>query len=220
MGAYPAGVLGLRPASDLRVRLPRLVSGVVLAGIGIGAMVRADLGLPPWSVLDHGISKHTGIPIGTVGILVGAVVLMTWIVLRERPGLGTVLNILVIGVTTDVFLAVVPETTYGPSQAAYVIFGALIWGPGSGLYIGAGLGPGPRDGLMTALSARGVGSIRVVRTALELTALIVGWLLGGRVGIGTVLFACTIGPNVQFFLQRLSLPVATPPPAPAPAAAA
>lgn len=186
--------------------------GLVLGGAGIASMVRADLGLPPWAVLDHGISKHTGIPIGTVGILVGAVVLMTWIVLRERPGLGTVLNILVIGVTTDAVLAVVPEMTYGPTRAVFLIFGALIWGPSSGLYIGAGLGPGPRDGLMTGLSARGVGSIRAVRTVLELTALTVGWLLGGRVGIGTVLFACTIGPNVQFFLQRLSLPPTTPEP--------
>jgi uncharacterized membrane protein YczE len=213
VGAYPAGVLGLLPASDLTVRLPRLLSGLVLGGVGIASMVRADLGLPPWAVLDHGISKHTSIPIGTVGILVGVVVLLTWILLRERPGLGTVLNILVIGATTDAVLAVVPETTYGPSRAAFLIFGALIWGPGSGLYIGAGLGPGPRDGLMTGLAARGIGSIRAARTALELAALTGGWLLGGRVGIGTVLFACTIGPNVQFFLQRLTVTVPTPEPA-------
>ena len=200
------------------MRLPRLLLGLVLGGVGIATMVRADLGLPPWSVLDHGISKHTGIPIGTVSILVGVVVLMTWFALRERPGLGTVLNILVIGLTVDAVLAVVPETSYGPSRAIYLLLGAFIWGPGSGLYIGAGLGPGPRDGLMTGLAARGVGSIRAVRTALELTALTAGWLLGGRVGLGTVLFACTIGPNVQFFLQRLT--IKTPTPAPAPAAAA
>jgi uncharacterized membrane protein YczE len=213
MGAYSAGVLGLHPANELPVRLPRLLTGLVLGGVGIAAMVRADLGLPPWAVLDHGISKHTGIPIGTVGILVGIVVLMTWIALRERPGLGTVLNILVIGATTDAVLAIVPETDYAPAQAAFLLFGALIWGPGSGLYIGAGLGPGPRDGLMTGLAARRVGSIRAVRTVLELGALTAGWLLGGRVGVGTVLFACTIGPNVQFFLQRLTVKSPTPAPA-------
>lgn len=167
-------------------------------------MVRAEYGLPPWSVLDHGINRHTGIPIGTVSILVGAVVLATWLALRERPGIGTVSNIVVIGLVTDLVLWAVPETDSTPVRVAYLAVGVFIWGPGSGLYIGAGLGPGPRDGLMTGLAARGVGSIRVVRTALELTALTIGWLLGGSVGIGTLAFALTIGPNVQFFLQRLT----------------
>ena len=197
-------MLGLREVTDLRPRLWRLLPGLVLGGVGIASMVRADLGLPPWAVLDHGISRHTGIPIGTVSILVGAVVLATWIALRERPGIGTVLNIIVLGVTIDLMLALVPETDNPVARAAFLLVGVFIWGPGSGLYIGAGLGPGPRDGLMTGLAARGVGSVRAVRTGLEIGALAIGWLLGGRVGIGTLAFALTIGPNVQFFLQRLT----------------
>jgi uncharacterized membrane protein YczE len=217
VGTYCACVLGLRPATELRQRLPRLLTGLVLGGVGIAFMVRADLGLPPWSVLDHGISQHTGIPIGTVSILVGAVVLATWVVLRERPGLGTVLNIVVIGATIDLVLAVMPETSNIAVQVVLLALGVFIWGPGSGLYIGAGLGPGPRDGLMTGLAARGVGSIRGVRTVLELSALALGWVLGGSVGIGTLAFALTIGPNVQFFLQRLTFEPRPPRPEPVPA---
>jgi len=193
--------------------VPRLLVGLLMAGVGIAAMVRAELGLPPWSVLDQGISEHTGIPIGTVSILVGAVVLTSWLWLRERPGLGTVLNIIVIGLTIDAILAIVPETESLPLRVAYLVFGVFIWGPGSGFYIGAGLGPGPRDGLMTGLAARGVGSIRAVRTAMEVTVLVTGWLLGGSVGIGTLAFALTIGPNVQFFLSRLSITTVGRPPA-------
>jgi uncharacterized membrane protein YczE len=195
----------LPPMAEARVRVPRLVGGLVLMGVGTGLMVAADLGLPPWSVLDQGISEHTGIPIGTVSILVGALVLCAWVPLRERPGLGTVLNILIIGVTTDLVLLALdtPEST--PARLAYLLVGAFLWGPGSGLYIGADLGPGPRDGLMTGLAARGVGSIRAVRTGIEVSALTAGWLLGGSVGIGTVVVALTIGPNVQFFLPRLAV---------------
>lgn len=206
----------LRPASDLRVRLPRLVLGLVLCGTGIAFMVAADLGLAPWSVLDQGISDRTGLPIGTVSILVGAVVLSLWIPLRERPGIGTVLNIVLIGITIDLVLLVVDTPDSVALQVVYLAVGVLLWGPGSGYYIGAGLGPGPRDGLMTGLAAGGVGSIRLVRTGLELAALVTGWLLGGSVGLGTLVFAVTIGPNVQLFLHRLAvdLPPATPEPEP------
>ena len=201
----------LRPVVEPRVRVPRLVAGLVLCGLGIAFMVAADLGLAPWSVLDQGISDRTGIPIGTVSIIVGAVVLLAWVPLRERPGLGTVLNVVLIGVTIDLALLVLDTPDALPARLGYLAVGAFLWGPGSGLYIGAGLGPGPRDGLMTGLAARGVGSIRVVRTGIELSALAVGWLLGGSAGLGTVVFAVTIGPNVQLFLPRLTVPAADSP---------
>lgn len=203
----------LRPVTDARRRVPRLVAGLVLCGLGIAFMVAADLGLAPWSVLDQGISDRMGIPIGTVSIMVGAVVLLAWLPLRERPGLGTILNVLLIGLTIDAALVVLDTPESLAARLAYLAIGALLWGPGSGLYIGAGLGPGPRDGLMTGLAARGVGSIRLVRTGIELTALAVGWLLGGSVGLGTVVFAVTIGPNVQFFLPRLTVAARAPAPA-------
>lgn len=215
----------LPPVIEPRVRVPRLIAGLVLLGVGTALMVAADLGLPPWSVLDQGISGRTGIPIGTVSILVGALVLCAWAPLRERPGLGTVLNILIIGVTTDLVLLVVDTPGSGGARLAYLLVGAFLWGPGSGLYIGADLGPGPRDGLMTGLATRGLGSIRAVRTCIELSALTAGWLLGGSVGIGTVVVALTIGPNVEFFLPRLAVSArwrtsTTPPPTtPVPAAA-
>ncbi|HEX6567836.1 MAG TPA: hypothetical protein VF015_01680 [Acidimicrobiales bacterium] len=196
----------LRPVTQARVRVPRLVAGLVLCGLGIAFMVAADQGLAPWSVLDQGISHRTGIPIGTVSIIVGALVLLAWVPLRERPGLGTVLNVLLIGTTIDVALLALDTPGSTAARLAYLAVGVALWGPGSGLYIGASLGPGPRDGLMTGLAARGVGSIRLVRTGIELTALAAGWLLGGSVGLGTLVFALTIGPNVQFFLPRLAVP--------------
>lgn len=196
----------LQPIVQPRVRVPRLIAGLVLCGLGIAFMVAADLGLAPWSVLDQGISDRTGIPIGTVSIIVGALVLLAWVPLRERPGLGTVLNVLLIGITIDLALLVLDTPEAAVGRLAFLAFGALLWGPGTGLYIGATLGPGPRDGLMTGLAARGVGSIRLVRTGIELAALAAGWLLGGSVGLGTVVFAVTIGPNVQFFLPRLTVP--------------
>ena len=166
--------------------------------------VRQPLFMPG---VDQGISDRTGIPIGTVSIIVGAVVLLAWLPLRERPGLGTVLNVLLIGLTIDAALLLLETPEGMGARLGYLAIGAFLWGPGSGFYIGAGLGPGPRDGLMTGLSARGVGSIRLVRTGIELTALTAGWLLGGSVGLGTVVFAVTIGPNVQFFLPRLMVAV-------------
>jgi uncharacterized membrane protein YczE len=200
-----AAVPLLRPVIEPRRRVPRLVAGLTLCGLGIAFMVAADLGLAPWSVLDQGISEHTGIPIGTVSIIVGALVLLAWLPLRERPGLGTVLNAVLIGTIIDLALLVLDTPGSLAGRLAYLALGVFLWGPGTGFYIGASLGPGPRDGLMTGLAARGVGSIRVVRTGIELTALATGWLLGGSVGLGTVAFAVTIGPLVQFFLPRLAV---------------
>ena len=171
----------LRPVTEPRERVPRLVAGLVLCGLGIAFMVAADLGLAPWSVLDQGISNHTGIPIGTVSILVGALVLAAWIPLRERPGLGTVLNVLLIGTTIDLALLVLDTPASLPARLAYLAFGVFLWGPGVALYLGCGLGPGPRDGIMTAIVARG-WSIRRVRTTMELTVLAVGFLTRASMG--------------------------------------
>ena len=185
-------------------RLSRLVFGLLLCGTGVALMIDADLGLAPWDVLHQGISIHTGIPIGTVAILVGFAVLLLWLPLHERYGLGTVLNVLIIGTTIDVLLAVLPDHPPMGVRVTFLAVGTLLFGPGSGFYIGAGMGPGPRDGLMTAIAARG-HSVRVVRTILELSVLTIGFLLGGSVGIGTLLFALTIGPNVHYWLDRLTL---------------
>lgn len=198
-------MLPFPPADELRQRVPRLLGGLVLFGVGIALMVRADLGLAPWDVLHQGVSERTGVAIGNVTILVGVVVLLLWIPIRERLGFGTVLNVLVIGLVVDATLAVVdaPEPTW--LRVAFLALGIFVFGPGSGLYIGAGLGPGPRDGLMTGL-ARGGRSLRVVRTGIELTALAVGAALGGSVGIGTIAFALTVGPNVHWHLAKMTLP--------------
>lgn len=174
-------------------------------GTGIAVMVLADLGLGPWDVLHQGVANRTGIPIGTVGIGVGIAVLVLWIPLRQRLGVGTILNTVLIGVTIDVVLFVVPD--FGPLwlRSVGMVVGIVLYALGSGLYIGAGLGPGPRDGLMTGLAERGA-SIRVVRTAIELTVLAIGYLLGGTVGIGTVVLALSIGPLVQLFLGWFTIP--------------
>ena len=198
-------MLPLPSRAELPRRVPRLLFGLVLCGLGIALMVAADLGLGPWDVLHQGISERTGVPIGTVGIFVGVAVLLLWLPLRERMGIGTVANVIVIGVVIDLTLLVLGTPDSTALRAVYMVVGAFLFGPGSGFYIGAGLGPGPRDGLMTGLARRGV-SVRLVRTGIELIVLALGWLLGGSVGLGTVLFAVTIGPNVHFFLERLTLP--------------
>lgn len=195
---------------ELGRRLPRLITGLVSCGTGFALMVLADLGLGPWEVLHQGLSRRTGVPIGTVGILVGVVVLLGWLPLRQRPGVGTLSNVVLIGVTIDAVLAFAPVPHDLALRWACLLVGVVLVGVGSGLYIGAGLGPGPRDGLMTGLADRGY-SLRLVRTGLELAALVVGWALGGTVGVGTVLFAFAIGPLVQLFLGRLTIPTLTAP---------
>lgn len=192
------------PVAEVRRRFPRLLLGLVLCGIAFGLTVQADLGLDPWDVLHQGLSDLTGISIGVVSVLVGVVVLVGWIPLRERIGLGTVANTLIIGTVMDLVLGVLPDADTRVRQWAMLLTGLLLAGPGIGLYIGARLGPGPRDGIMTGVAQRGP-SIRLVRTVIELVALAAGWLLGGTVGIGTVLFAVTVGPNAQFWLHRLDL---------------
>ena len=190
------------PAAEVRRRLPVLVASLCLLGFGVALTVRADLGLAPWDVLHQGVSERLDVPIGTVGILVGLVVLLAWIPLKERPGLGTVLNVLLIGASIDASLWLLPEDPSTATRWVELVVGVFLWGPGVALYLGCGLGPGPRDGIMTAIVARG-WSIRRVRTTMELTVLAVGFLLGGTVGVGTVLFALTLGPNIHWFSEKL-----------------
>lgn len=186
-------------------RIPRLLFGLVLFGIGLAMMVIAGLGLAPWEVMHQGITRHTGIPIGAVGILTGIVVLLLWIPLGERLGVGTVLNVFIIGIVIDLTLWIAPESVGALwQQWGLLLGGTLLVAIGSGYYIGAGLGPGPRDGLMTGLARRGI-PLGPGRTAIEVTVLIIGWFLGGTVGFGTVIFAFGVGPLVGILLPRMSL---------------
>jgi uncharacterized membrane protein YczE len=199
-------VLGFPGLVELRRRLPRLVAGLLALGIGIAMMVEAGLGVSPYDVLHQGLVDLTGLSFGTVVILLGALVLIVWIPLGQRFGIGTVINTVTVGLIVDAFLEWSPTPDTIGLRWVYLLGGIVIIAFGVGLYIGAGLGPGPRDGLMTGLAAKGY-PLWLVRTGLELTALIAGWLLGGDVGIGTVLFAFGIGPLGHFFLLRLHLGV-------------
>ncbi|MCU0478655.1 MAG: YitT family protein [Chloroflexi bacterium] len=181
--------------------LPGLLVGLVLFGVGIALMAASGLGLGPWEVLHQGIANRTGLALGTVSILVGIPVLALWWPLGERPGIGTILNIALIGVATNLTLPLLPRPTDALPQLAMSVGGVLVIGMGSGLYLAADLGPGPRDGLMTGLHHRFGWSIRRARTGIELIVLVVGFLLGGTVGLGTILFAFGIGPVVQAFLR-------------------
>jgi uncharacterized membrane protein YczE len=188
----------------LPVRLVQLYIGLLLYGVSGALQVRSGLGLDPWDVFHQGISRHTGLAIGTVLIIVGAVVLLGWIPLRQRPGLGTVSNVVLIGISMNLSLDWLPHVHRLPWRIGDMLSGILLCGIATGMYIGAHLGPGPRDGLMTGLARRTGRSIRLTRTAIEATVLVAGWALGGTVGIGTVLFAVLIGPLAQFFLPVFS----------------
>jgi uncharacterized membrane protein YczE len=183
-------------------RLPALTVGLILFGCGIALMVEAGLGLGPWEALNQGIARQTGLEIGTVSILLGIPILVLWWPLGERPGIGTLLNVLLIGTSTNIAIGLLPTP---PADAAVVRFAVMVAGVvviaiGSGLYLSTDLGAGPRDGLMTGASRRFGWSIRRARTAIELTVLVVGAALGGTVGLGTVLFALGIGPLLQVAL--------------------
>jgi uncharacterized membrane protein YczE len=168
-------------------------------------MVSADLGLSPWQAFHQGIAEKTGVAIGTVTIYTGIIVLLLWIPLRERFGLGTILNVALIGNVMNISLLLLPDDLGGLAvRWAAMLGGVVLIGLGSGLYIGAEMGPGPRDGLMTGLARKGF-RIGVVRTGLEISVLVIGWMLGGTVGAGTVAFAVAIGPLIAFFLPRLTV---------------
>lgn len=191
-------------ATDWAQRLARCVVGLAIFGLGIGLVIEARLGAAPWDVFHQGISRHTGISIGNVIVIVGLLLLLLWIPLRQRPGIGTILNAVEIGLVADVVLAVMPSPDHLAARVGLLALGLLATAIGSGLYIGAGLGTGPRDGIMMGLSTRGI-SVRVARTTIEVAVVVLGVLLGGRVGIGTVAFALGIGPLVQIFLPRLRM---------------
>ena len=190
-------------------RLVQLFAGLVLYGISDSMLLLAGLGLDPWDVLHQGLSRRTGVPIGTWVIIVGAAVLLLWIPLRQRPGLGTLCNVVVIGAVINAVLAVVSPPHSLPVRVAVMVSAVVLNGVATGMYIGAGLGPGPRDGLMTGFAARG-HSVRVVRTGIEAIVLLIGWLLGGTVGIGTLVYAAAIGPLAHIFVPLFSRKGAAP----------
>ncbi|MEV4312568.1 hypothetical protein [Actinocrispum sp. NPDC049592] len=194
-------------AERLGVRLVRLLIGLVLYGVSLAMMVRAGLGLGPWDVLHEGLSKLTGLGMGWIVNLMGLVVLALWVPLRQRPGFGTIANVVLVGFAVTGTLAVLPQQTNLAVRILLLVAGVVLTGVATGLYVGAGLGPGPRDGLMTGLAARGM-SIAVARTVIELSVLGLGFLAGGTVGIGTVLFALAIGPLAHLFIPRLTVPLA------------
>ncbi|MGW2422549.1 membrane protein YczE [Streptomyces sp. NPDC001709] len=189
-------------------RLIQLYAGLALYGASAALLVRAGLGLEPWGVLHQGLAKLTGLTIGVVSIIVGAAVLLLWIPLRQRPGLGTVSNVFAIGLAMDGTLALVPDARSLVVQVPLVLVGIVLNGAATGLYIAARFGPGPRDGLMTGLHRRTGRSIRLMRTGIEVTVVITGFLLGGTIGVGTVLYAVSIGPLAQLFLRVFAVPPA------------
>jgi len=191
------------PQPRLR-RLTQLYAGLTLYGFSDALMLLAGLGVDPWDVLHQGLSRRFGLGVGTWAIIVGAVVLALWIPLRQRPGFGTISNVVVVGAVIDLCMATIPAPHGLPLRTTFLLSGVFLNGVATGAYIGAGLGPGPRDGLMMGLAARG-HSIRVVRTSLELSVLAGGWALGGTVGIGTVVYALAIGPLAHIFIPLLHI---------------
>jgi uncharacterized membrane protein YczE len=181
----------------------QLFAGLTLFGVSISLLVRARLGLDPWDVFHQGLALRTGLQIGWIVVAVGALVLVAWIPLRQWPGFGTVANVIVVGLVANLALTLIP--TPGSLALRMLLLGAGVFANGvaTGLYIGAGLGPGPRDGLMTGLGERGL-SIHLARTMIEVSVLVVGFALGGSVGIGTVVYALAIGPLAAFFIPRFS----------------
>jgi uncharacterized membrane protein YczE len=193
----------LIPVSGERLprRITQLIVGLVLFGIGIGLMLQSGLGVPPWDVLHQGLARQFGMTVGVWSIIISVIVLLLWLPLKQPYGLGTLLNAIIIGVVIDLTGLFIPAATTTGVAWVMLLAGVLLIGIATGLYIGANLGPGPRDGLMTGIARRGP-SIRLTRAVIEITVLTLGWILGGTFGLGTIVFAIAIGPLVQFFLPR------------------
>lgn len=209
-------LLNLGPVEQLRAgrlgrRLVQLALGLVLYGVSMAMVVRGALGAIPWDVLHTGLIQHVPVTFGQMSILLALVVLLMWIPLRQKPGLGTVANVFVVGLAADLALALIPPTTYLPWQMALMLVGIGLNGLATAMYIGTQLGPGPRDGFMTGLARVSGRSIRLVRTAIEVLVVGLGWALGGVVGVGTVLYALSIGPLTQSMLPWLVVKLEQPP---------
>jgi uncharacterized membrane protein YczE len=185
-------------------RAARLLAGLVLFGLALAVLVQADLGLDPWTVFHQGISKHVDLSLGTITVISSLTVLVLWIPLGERPGLGTIANALIVGPVLDLGVATIPSPDAPAAQVAYVLVAIVATAAATGLYVGAGWGPGPRDGLMTGMARRGV-PVALARATVEIGVLIAGFLLGGTVGFATLLFALLIGPLVKPALTRLAV---------------
>ena len=196
----------MTPSTLLARRVIQLLVGLFFYGVAISLMIRGGIGVPPWDVLTQGLVAQTGLPFGVLTNIIGAVVLLLWIPIRQKPGVGTVANVLLIGPSIEVGLALVPTTDDIWQRIALFAGGLALLAIASGLYIGARFGPGPRDGLMTGIHNRWGFKIWWVRSAIELTVLSVGWVLGGNVGIGTLAFALLVGPLVGLTLPWLRVP--------------
>lgn len=202
---HPSNPIDQLRAGRLTRRLLQLFAGLSLIGVANTLLIQSRLGLDPWNIFHQGLAQHTGLSIGAIIVIVGAIVLLTWVPMRQWPGVGTVANTIWIGIATDLALPYIPEIHGLPLRIAVMLAAIVLFGYAIACYIGSGLGPGPRDGLMTGLSTRTGRSIRFVRTGIELTILVAGWLLGGTIGVATVVFALGIGPITQFFLPRCTV---------------
>lgn len=196
------------PRPRLR-RLVQLYLGLYLFGLSGALLIRSDLGATPWDVLHQGLSLQTGLTIGTWSVIVGALLMLLWIPLRQKAGIGTLSNVVVVGMSVDLSLWLLPTVEAMAWRILLLVLGVLVCGIATGCYIGVGLGPGPRDGLMTGLAARGL-SVRTARTLIELTVALAGFLLGGTVGVGTLVFMLAIGPLAQVFLPLMRMPEPAP----------
>lgn len=201
---WPVWLRGVAPQPPAARKLASLYGGLVLFGLSIALLLNARLGLDPWDVFHQGLARRTGLPIGWIVNGTGVIVLLLWIPIRQRPGIGTVSNVIIVGLVIDAALPLLPQPRAMAVRAAFLAAGIAANGVATGLYIGAGLGPGPRDGLMTGLADRG-WPIRRVRTIIEVSVLAIGWLLGGSVGPGTLLYAASIGPLAHVLIPRLAV---------------